>query len=123
MLTKTVLNKRGIMIGIAIYTSVLTGVIGADIYAGSAPASGSLIGIGLYEQGILSKTRQTLWIDTAGVGNMEGMKIYILSASIEQQSKLCCSMAEGFCQYPYFFVRRRAKLVGCHAFLDVAVHI
>ena len=50
MMTKAILDKRGIMICITIYASIFTGVIGADIYAGSAPASGSLIGIGLYGQ-------------------------------------------------------------------------
>lgn len=97
MMTKAILDKRGIMICITIYASIFTGVIGADIYAGSAPASGSLIGIGLYGQRILSKMFQALRIDTAGMGNMEGMKIYILSTSIEWQSKFCCNMAESVC--------------------------
>lgn len=48
MLTKTVLDKRSIMICITIYTSIFTGVVGTDIYAGSTSASGSLIDIGFY---------------------------------------------------------------------------
>ena len=48
MLTKAALGKRGIMICVAIYTSIFTGVVGADIYAGSTSASGSLIDISFY---------------------------------------------------------------------------